>query len=298
MSDWLSGISITCFAASYTIGLVMEVSRLFFRAPIRLMLIIGLAAAGLFAHTVKLGLNVARELAASGLPLSSWHDWCLMASWVLAAVYLVMAVRRAKAAVGVFILPPILALVAAAYILQGVSPFPRAAALRYWGWIHGASLLLGTVIVTLGFVAGVMYLVQSYRLKHKMLPGKGLALPSLEWLQRANERALVVSSVLLAGGLISGLVMNLINQSGPQGRVAWTDPVVVTSGVLFLWLVVALSFNFLYKPARRGRKVAYLVVASFLFLALELGIVLFAQHASTPAEQRSNARQSVAGGER
>ena len=41
-----------------------------------------------------------------------------------------------------------------------------------------------------------------------------------------------------------------------------------------------MTFNLFYRPAREGRKVAYLVVTSFLFLMLELAIVWWAGHAT------------------
>ncbi len=62
-----------------------------------------------------------------------------------------------------------------------------------------------------GFVAGLMYLVQAYRLKHKRLPAQGLRLPSLEWLDRVNSRAIVLSAVLVAAGFLSGIMLNAVN---------------------------------------------------------------------------------------
>jgi cell division protein FtsW (lipid II flippase) len=119
-----------------------------------------------------------------------------------------------------------------------------------------------------------MYLAQSYRLKNKLPPREGFRLPSLEWLQRSSEGSLVVSSSLLAIGLLAGIVLNLIQHGYRSDALPWTDPVVVSSGVLLLWLVIVLVFSFLYKPARQGRKVAYLTFASFVFLLMVLVIVL------------------------
>ena len=82
----LSGITITCFSASYAVTLLLEITRLFFRAPARFILMIVMTAAGLVAHSIFL-VNLARnELATGGniSPFSSWYDWCLIASWVLA----------------------------------------------------------------------------------------------------------------------------------------------------------------------------------------------------------------------
>ena len=42
----LSGISIFCFSASYGVALALEVSRLFFRMPVRLIVMIGFAILG------------------------------------------------------------------------------------------------------------------------------------------------------------------------------------------------------------------------------------------------------------
>ncbi len=279
----LSGITITCFAASYAITLVLEVSRLVFQATIRNVVMIAFAAAGLFAHTVFLIVHARAEMAGGMLlPLSSWHDFCLLAAWVLVAAYLGLTLRKPQLSVGVFVLPLALALVGVARLLRDAPPFSANEAMSLWRLIHGSALLLGTVGVALGFATGVMYLIQSYRLKHKLPPNPRFKLPSLEWLQRFNVESLFISTAALAVGLISGVVLNLINRR-QSGGISWTDPVVLSSGVLFLWLLAVVIFEWVYKPARAGRKVAYLTVASFVFLALVLYFVLFFAHATKPA---------------
>jgi hypothetical protein len=63
----------------------------------------------------------------------------------------------------------------------------------------------------------------------------------------------------------------------------WRDPLVVSSSAMLAWLAAAALFNLTYRAARQGRKVAYLTVASFLFLALVLGTLLVeAQHGGAP----------------
>ncbi len=243
---------------------------------------IGFAGAGLFAHTIYLWTNTRSQLdVARNAPLSSWYEWCLLGAWVLAAAYLALAIRRPQNTVGLFLLPLVLALVGAAYVVRNTPPFAREQALDYWGMLHGIMLLLGTVAAALGFAAGIMYLLQSYRLKHKYLPSPGIRLPSLEWLQRFNRRALLISTGLLAIGFGAGLTLNLIRQVSRDATIAWTDPVIFSSAILFLWLAAASLFEALYKPARAGRKVAYLTLASFVFLGLVLSLVLLGQHGST-----------------
>lgn len=273
----LSGISLVCFTASYAVALALEVSRLFFRMPVRLVLLLGFTIAGLLAHTLYL----AQRAGSGSLPLSSWYDWYLIAAWTIAMAYAGLAISRPRTNVGLFFLPVVLALIAVAYVFRDQAAFPRDRALRMWGVAHGMMLLLGTVAVSFGFVAGMMYLVQSWRLKHHVPPRAGLKLPSLEWLQAVNKQSLIFSSCFIALGLLAGIVLNAVRGV----TVPWTDSVVVSSAGLLLWLLAATLFEWLYKPAQQGRKVAYLTVASFLFLAVVI-TALFAgssQHARPSA---------------
>ena len=285
----LFNITITCFAASYAICLAMEASRLLFQARSRHLLIVLMTIAGIFAHAIYLVAALRDQLAVGTVaPLSNWHDFCLLAALVLAGAYLGLTLRRPQNNVGLFVLPPVLGLIGLAVLFDTSASFPRDDALIVWRMIHGLTLLIGTVVVTLGFTTGLMYLLQSYRLKHKLPPRRGLRLPSLEWLQRFNAESLVASTGLLAIGLISGVVLNLLRRSTADG-VEWTDPVVLSSALLFAWLAALTVFESVYKPARQGRKVAYLTVGSFLFLLLALGLVLAGEHASEPAASASSA---------
>jgi hypothetical protein len=279
----LSGISIVCFTASYAVSLALEVSRLFFRMPVRLVVMIGFTLAGLVAHSLYL----AQRATGGGVPLSSWYDWYLIAAWTIAVVYAGLAISRPRTNVGLFFLPVVLVLIAVAYVFRDQVAFPRDRALRMWGVAHGLMLLLGTIAVSFGFAAGLMYLVQSWRLKHHVPPRSGLKLPSLEWLQAVNKQSLVYSSCFIALGLLAGIVLNAVRGVA----VPWTDSVVVSSAVLLVWLLAATLFEWLYKPAQQGRKVAYLTVASFLFLALVMAVLFIggSQHGQ-PKELNSEFR--------
>jgi hypothetical protein len=284
----LGKITIVCFAASYAVALLLEVSRLFFRLPVRLVVMLGFGTAGLLAHTLYLW-NRASD--SGGVPFSSWHLWFLLAAWLLSAVYLGLAASRPQAPIGIFILPVVLALILAAQLSDPQASFRREEARTIWESVHGVALLLGTVATALGFVAGLMYLVQSYRLKHKLLPRPGFRLPSLEWLQTINKQTLYVTAILVAIGLFAGVVLNVI-----RGGIEWTDTLIVSSGGLLAWLFVATLFELLYKPAQQGRKVAYLTIANFVFLVAVLWIVLFGSkpHAvEKPASGRAGEQAST-----
>jgi len=272
-----SGVNMLCFAASYSIALALEVSGLWTRARIRRAALLVAALAGVVAHTWYLG---KRAVEAPAAPLASYQDWYVLAAWALAVIYLGAKFYYAKSSMGLFLLPVVLGLIGASRYAATV-PLATFQSPRAWGRIHGVLLMLGTVAVLLGFVAGLMYLIQSYRLKHKLSTHSALRLPSLEWLERANSRALRAAAMLVGGGFFAGVLSRLAHQ-GEQNFIPWTDPVVVSLMAMLLWLVVAEVFRLLYPAARRGRKVAYLTLAAFLFLLLVLVTVTFSDTLHTP----------------
>jgi hypothetical protein len=56
--------------------------------------------------------------------------------------------------------------------------------------------------------------------------------------------------------------------------------VVVSTWLMFFWLLAALVLSAVYRPARQGRRVAYLTLASFVFLAIMLaaGLLMQSRH--------------------
>ncbi len=287
----MSGISITCFAASYTVVLLLELSRLLFRSGIRGAIMLGFAGAGLLAHTIYLA---ERAVSASGYPLSSEQDWYVVAAWILAALYLYLTAYHRDNAFGVFVLPLVLGLVAAGAWLADPAPFERRPALFIWGVVHGTSLMLATVAILVGFAAGLMYLAQDHRLKKKLPPLRGLRLPSLEWLRKANSRAIGVAMLLLGVGIMAGVILNMIYSRSDGTQLDWTDPVVLATLLMFCWITVSGGVSALYKPAREGRKVAYLTVLSFVFLICLLAIGFFfdTQHRKLKVEHQDAAAVS------
>ena len=61
----------------------------------------------------------------------------------------------------------ILVLIALAVAVRDMTPFTRNEAVGIWRSIHGLGMGIGTGAVLVGFLAGVMYLVKSSRLKRK-----------------------------------------------------------------------------------------------------------------------------------
>ncbi|MCH8839735.1 MAG: cytochrome c biogenesis protein CcsA, partial [Planctomycetes bacterium] len=200
-------------------------------------------------------------------------DWSLLAGWLLAVIYVGGLFYYPRSSLGVFLLPAVLALIGVSWFAAR-EPLASFEAPRVWGLVHGVLLLLGTVAVLLGFLSGLMYLLQSSRLKRKTTGSSsdGLRLPSLEWLERVNSRSLGAAALLVGGGFLTG-TLNRLAQQGERGSLPWNDPVVLSLTSMLAWLVIAEVFRLVYPAARQGRKVAYLTIAAFVFLLLVLATV-------------------------
>jgi len=265
----LPGLSILCFAACYSIAFALELVGLKHRFAWHRGAIVIATLGGLLAHSLYLA-KLASITAA--LPMSA-SEWLLLAAWVLAIVYLAAIFYLPSAPTGLVLLPIVLTLIIGSMYASS-EPLTPDRSFHLWGMIHGLFLLVGTVAVCIGFLAGLMYLAQSYALKHHRSPTNGLRLPSLEWLERINSRMLGLSAVFIALGFASGLIMSLIIHRRDAAYVLWNDPVVLSLAAMLLWLVAAELFRLAYPAARRGRKVAYLTLASFVFLVIALASLM------------------------
>jgi len=285
-----TGINMLCFSASYAIALALELLGLWTRFRLRRLMTLFAASAGLIAHTWYLGRRVVEMPAA---PLANQQDWYLSAAWALAVIYLVLKFYYPRSSVGMFVLPVVLGVIGSSRLAttESLATFQSP---RIWGQVHGIFLMLGTVVVLLGFLAGLMYLIQSYRLKRKLPSHDRFRLPSLEWLERVNSWSLGAATLLVGGGFFTGILSRLAAE-GDQNFVPWTDPVVLSLAAMLLWLVVAEVFRMVYPAARQGRKVAYLTVAAFVFLMFTLAAVTLEDSLHSKGEvrdQESEARET------
>ncbi len=250
----LQGISIFCFAASYGVALGLEGLQL--RRPGNLLrwLTYSVAGAGLVAHTFY--------LAYYGRPLSGGPSSLLFLSWILAVFYLYGAAHHRDVAWGVFVLPVVIGLVAAAWLVrQSDEVVPAPPEVTLWAWAHFALLVLGAVGLCVGFIASVMYLVQARKLRHKQAPGEGLHLLSLERLEAMSRRGINLAFPLFTAGLLIGVVLLWSTE-----QLSWLDPKVLSTAVL--WLVFLVLLYLRYALHLRGRKVALWTIAAFGFLVL------------------------------
>ncbi len=262
-------LEVLCFAGTYALALLGELARFVTRAAAapRWYLTVGLTTLGWLVQTVYLA-NLAA--ARHALPVTTAFESLLVLSWILALIGLYLMIHSGRqVAVSLFVLPLVLGLVLLAGRFSartsdwgdwgGVTPF--------WGAVHGIFLLAGAVSTCVAFAAGLMYLAQASRLKHKRRPPLGLALPSLEQSERLNRGAITLAFPLLTFGLFIGVVLDVASRHGPGAArmsIGWSDPKVVSAALM--WLVFAVLLHARFRPSMRGRSVMLLTILAFAFL--------------------------------
>lgn len=255
----MNRVTVLCFLASYGLALAFEGLYLWAgRAAFR-WLALAAGAAGLLAHTLYL---ISRQP-----PLIWQFGWMMFVAWVLAVFYVSETLHHRRLSWGVFVLPLILGFVGLGLLFgtpppeaKGIVQKELLATHRLWGPVHAGLILLATIGVCIAFLASLMYLFQAQRLRTKTPPGQGLRLLSLERLESMNRRAVVLAFPLLTAGMLAGVVL-LVQGSDVVG---WTDPRVLSTGLL--WVVFAVLLYLRLGRHLRGRQVALFTIAAFVVL--------------------------------
>lgn len=261
----MTNVHVICFLASYTVAFVLEWTRLLGKRSIHWGLTLLFGGAGFAAHTLYL-LERSRQ---TDLPplLSSPHDWLLVLAWLAIVFYLFLTAVDRNLPIGLFLLPLVLLLTGASYLVSDAGS-AEITAQRGWKMLHASLLVFGIAGVLTGVVLSMMYLVQHWRLKHKQSPHAGLVLPNLEKLARLNWWAVVVSVPLLTLGLATGVGLGWYARQAAEPVSFW-DPVVLGSGVA--WLVMVVFFAWLLQARHPvGKQIAWLTLWSCGFLLITL----------------------------
>src|SRR5438067_9225150 len=125
--------------------------------------------------------------------------------WLLALAYLYIELTTDERAMGVFILPLLVSLQAIPALRPGVEDLAPVLQGPLFG-VHVSSLLFAYASFALACVIGVTYVLLFKEIKAKHLGFFYARLPSLQVLDRMNQRAIVIGWIFLTIGLIVGAV--------------------------------------------------------------------------------------------
>lgn len=231
---------------------------------------VGLLAVGCLVH--GLSFTSLHAHGGEGAPaLTNTASAVSFMAWMGTLGYLLIALRARVSGLLVLVAPmAFLGVFTASLALPGAAPATGAES----GSVPHAHVLLasaGLALLGLAGLAGVLYLGEHYRLKHKQRLPEGLALPSLESLDRVNALALAVGFPLLTLGVVTGALW-VRNETGGL----WSGSV-HESWSLVAWAIYAVLVTLRFGAHLPARRCAVTAVAGFAFLAFAvLGVELLA----------------------
>src|SRR6478752_6852639 len=223
-----------------------------------------LLVAAALSHTFVIGMQT---MEVGHVPVAGATSAISTFVWLLALSYLYVEMTTDERAMGVFILPLLVALQAIPAFRPGVED--RAAVLRgpLFG-VHVSSLLFAYASFALACVIGITYVLLFKEIKAKHLGFFYARLPSLQVLDSMNQRSIVIRWIFLTIGLFVGWIY-ATQAPGYDPRVqamSLRDPKIVMAVVC--WAV----YSFEAFAARRlgwgGRRSAYLSALGFAIVLL------------------------------
>src|SRR5881396_238379 len=226
-----------------------------------------LLVAAALAHTFVIGMQT---MEAGDVPVAGATSAISTFVWLLALSYLYVEMTTDERAMGVFIQPLLVALQAIPAFRTSIED--RAAVLQgpLFG-VHVSSLLFAYASFALACVIGITYVLLFKEIKAKHLGFFYARLPSLQVLDRMNQRAIVIGWIFLTVGLIVGGVWAAQARGYAAGdprvqAMSLQDPKIFVA--VLCWAV----YSFELFAARRigwgGRRAAYLSAVGFAIVML------------------------------
>jgi ABC-type transport system involved in cytochrome c biogenesis permease subunit len=236
-------------------------------------------AAGTLAHTFVIGMQT---MEAGHVPIAGTTQAISTFVWLLALAYLYMEMTTEERALGVFIVPLLVALQA----IRALSPVVerRVPVLESpWFGVHVASLLFAYASFALACVVGVTYVLLFKEIKAKHLGFFYARLPSLDSLDLMNARTVTVGWVFLTVGVLVGTIWAAQAKGGPipDPRVqamSIADPKIL--GAAVCWAVYSFAL-YSRRAGGGGKRAAYLSAVGFaivLFNFVPIGYFLTRSH--------------------
>src|SRR5690349_7728104 len=216
------------------------------------------------AHTFVVGMQT---MEVGHVPVAGPTSAISTFVWLLGLAYLYTEMTTDERAMGVFIMPLLVALQAIPAVRPGIED--RAAVLQgpLFG-IHVSSLLFAYASFALACVIGITYVLLFKEIKAKHLGFFYARLPSLQVLDTMNQRAIVVGWVCLTIGLVVGTIW--------AGQAPTYDPRVQAMSLedpkifvaLLSWAIYSFQVFLAPRIGWGGRRTAYLSAVGFAIVLL------------------------------
>lgn len=170
------------------------------------------------AMVLEVLLLVLRGASIRAFPLTGLFESLILLALVFCVLYLFLRSTVEQVWFSSVMVWAILGIVLMAALVARPASRPRDVAATPWAVAHASAMILATAAVVFAAANSALYLLGSYRLKHKGIMQVLGRIPNMETLTRMNRIGVRVGFVLLTLGLISGL--SLASLVGP-GMARW-----------------------------------------------------------------------------
>ena len=224
-----------------------------------------LFVAAALSHTFVIGMQT---MEAGHVPVAGATSAISTFVWLLALSYLYIEMTTDERAMGVFILPLLVALQAIPAFRPGVED--RAPVLQgpLFG-VHVSSLLFAYASFALACMIGITYVLLFKEIKAKHLGFFYQRLPSLQTLDVMNARAIVVGWLFLTCGLVVGGIWatQIGGSTDPHAQaMSIADPKILVA--LLSWGMYSFALFARKAIGWSGRRAAYLSAIGFVVILL------------------------------
>lgn len=224
-----------------------------------------LLGAGVLAHTFLIGMQTVE---AGHAPLVGTTAAIAAFVWLLGLSYLYIEVTTEERAMGVFVLPLMVALYLMPALDPSVSPRPPLLQSPLFT-VHIVSVLFAYASFALAFVLGLTYVLLFNEIKARHLGVFYARLPSLQVLDTMNSRVVTIGWICLTVGIAVGGVWATQVQASPDPRaqaMGLADPKILVA--LVCWAVYAFALVARAAPGWSGRRAAWLSAIAFVIVLL------------------------------
>jgi ABC-type transport system involved in cytochrome c biogenesis permease subunit len=227
-----------------------------------------LLVGAVLAHTFVIGMQT---MEAGQVPVGDATSAISMFVWLLAVAYLYTEVTTDERAMGVFILPLLVALQTIPALIPNAEPHSVLRGPLFG--IHVSSLLLAYASFALACVIGITYVLLFKEIKAKHLGFFYARIPSLQVLDKMNQRAIIFGWIFLTVGLLAGVAFAVEARALPGSAdvpqvkaMSFADPKIIVA--LVCWTVYSFELFAARRIGWAGRRAAYLSALGFAIVLL------------------------------
>jgi ABC-type uncharacterized transport system permease subunit len=225
----------------------------------------------LAAAVLDVALLSLRGVFIRAVPLTGPFESLIVLALVFGVLYLLLRSAVAQVWFGAMMVWAMLGMVLAAVFVARPAARPLEVAATPWAVAHATAMILASASVVFAAANSGLYLLGSYRLKHKGIMQVLGRIPNMETLTHMNGIGVRLGFVLLTVGVISGLGMASL--AGP-GMARWlADGKVIC--IILAWALLGAVLVLERLSLLRVKVRAYVTMVVFvLILAATIGVTV------------------------